>query len=113
MYSCTGNKAILVKGYLPILLIKPIKLKEIFDAVKAAILKTNPDHDLDINILYLYYDVKLVTFGVDRNRNLVIQFPVFIQPCTQQLDNTVSNRDNTISDHRSKQHRHTPTHIYR
>ena len=29
--------------------------------------------------------MKLVTFGIARNRNLIIQFPVFIQPYTQQL----------------------------
>ena len=28
--------------------------------------------------------MKLVTFGVDKDRNLIIQFPVFIQPYTQQ-----------------------------
>ena len=28
--------------------------------------------------------MKLVTFGIDRKRNLFIQFPIFIQPCTQQ-----------------------------
>ena len=29
--------------------------------------------------------MKLVTFGTDRNKNLIIQFPVFIHPYTQQL----------------------------
>ena len=28
--------------------------------------------------------MQLVTFGIDRDRNLIIQFPVFIQPYTQQ-----------------------------
>ena len=28
--------------------------------------------------------MKLVTFGIDRNRNLIIQFPNFVQPYTQQ-----------------------------
>ena len=28
--------------------------------------------------------MKLVTFGIDKERNLKIQFPVFIQPYTQQ-----------------------------
>ena len=46
--------------------------------------KTNPDYDIVINSLHLYYHMKLVTFGIDRNRNLIIQFPVFIQPYTQQ-----------------------------
>ena len=34
--------------------------------------------------MYKYYDMKLVTFGIDRNRNLIIQFPVFVQPYTQK-----------------------------
>ena len=29
--------------------------------------------------------MKLVTFGIDRKRNLIIQFPIFIQPYSQQL----------------------------
>ena len=28
--------------------------------------------------------MKLVTFGIDKDGNLIIQFPVFIQPYTQQ-----------------------------
>ena len=28
--------------------------------------------------------MKLVTFGIDDQRNLIVQFPVFVQPCTQQ-----------------------------
>ena len=47
--------------------------------------KTNPDYDIVIKRLHLYYDMKLVTFGIDRNRNLLKQFPVFVQPYTKQL----------------------------
>ena len=36
-------------------------------------------------MICLYYDMKLVTFGIDKDKNLIIQFPVFIQPYTQQL----------------------------
>ena len=28
--------------------------------------------------------MKLVTFGIDKKQNLIIQFPIFIQPYTQQ-----------------------------
>ena len=28
--------------------------------------------------------MKLVTFGIDRKINLIIQFPIFVQPYTQQ-----------------------------
>ena len=34
--------------------------------------------------MYKYYDMKLVMFSIDRNRNLIIQFPVFVQPYTQK-----------------------------
>ena len=73
---------VLSKGYLPILLITPPKLKEILHEVKTAIRKTNPDYDIVIDRLHLYYDMKLITFGIDKERNLIIQFPVFIQPYT-------------------------------
>ena len=46
--------------------------------------KTNPDYDLVIKRFHLSYDMKLVTFGIDKNRNLIIQFSVFIQPYTHQ-----------------------------
>ena len=75
---------ILAKGYLPISLITPSELKEIISEVKIAIRKTNPDYNLVIDRLHLYYDMKLVTFGIDKERNFIIQFPVFIQPYTQQ-----------------------------
>ena len=34
--------------------------------------------------MYKYYDIKLVTFGIDQNRNLIIQFPVCVQLYTQK-----------------------------
>ena len=37
-----------------------------------------------IDRLHLYYDMQLVTFGIDKDRNLIIQFPVYMQPYTQQ-----------------------------
>ena len=58
-----------VKGYLPISLITPLKLKEILNALRNTVRKTNPDCDLVIKRLYLYYYMKLVTFSIDRDRN--------------------------------------------
>ena len=75
---------ILSKGYLSISLILPSKLQEILNAVKEAIWTANPDYDIVIKRLHLYYDMKLVTFGIDRDRNLIIQFPVFVQTYMQQ-----------------------------
>ena len=59
---------ILSKGYLPISLITPSKLEAILEQVKIAIAKTNNDYELVLNRLYLYYDMKLVMFGIDNQR---------------------------------------------
>ena len=75
---------VLVKGYLPKTLIKPAKLQDILSEVKKMLQFTNPDYDLVLDRLYLYYDMQLVTFGIDKDINLVIQFPIFIQPYTQK-----------------------------
>ena len=74
---------ILSKGYLPITLITPSKLETILEQVQVAIAKTNQDYELVLNRLYLYYDMKLVTFGIDYQKNLIIQFPLFVQPYMQ------------------------------
>ena len=60
------------------------KLKEILNEVRNTVRKTNTDYDLVIKRLHLYYDMKLGTFGIESDRNLIVQFPVFIQPYTQQ-----------------------------
>ena len=70
---------ILSNGYLPISLLPPSKLQEILGKIKKTIQTTNPDYDIIIKRLYLYYDMKSVTFGIDKDRNLIIQFPVFVQ----------------------------------
>ena len=80
----TTSIRILAKGYLPITLITSSKLRGILNDVKIAIRKTNPDYDLVIDTLHLYYDMQLVTFCTNKDKNLIVQFPVFIQPYTQQ-----------------------------
>ena len=75
---------ILSKGYLPISLLPPSKLERILSEVKVALSKINNDYDLVLTRLYLYYGMKLVTFGIDENRNLIVQFPVFVQVYSQR-----------------------------
>ena len=75
---------ILAKGYLPISLITPSKLREILNDVKTAIGKTNSDYDFIIDRLHLYNDMQLVMFAINKDKNLIIQFPVSIQPYAQQ-----------------------------
>ena len=74
----------LAKGYLPNTLIKPAKLQAILTEVQKTLQITNPDYDLVLDRLHLYYDMPLVTFGIDKDMKRIIQFPVFMQPYTQK-----------------------------
>ena len=69
---------ILSKGYLPISLLLPSKLQEILGKVKKAIQISNPDYNIVIKRLHLYYDIKSVSFGIYEERNLIVRFPVFV-----------------------------------
>ena len=71
---------VLSKGYLPISMLPLSKLQKILNEVRVAIAKSNKDYDLVLTRLYLYCDMKMVTFGIDNQRNLIVQFPVFVQP---------------------------------
>ena len=75
---------VLSKGYLPITLLSPSKLNVILQKVRETVQKQNKIYGLLIKRLYLYYDMKLVTFGIDDKRNLIVQFPVFVHPYSQQ-----------------------------
>ena len=76
---------VLSKGYLPITLLSPSKLNIILQKVgETLVQKENKDYDILIKRLYLYYDMKLVTFGIDDKRNLIVQFPVSVHPHNQQ-----------------------------
>ena len=75
---------VLSKECLPISLLPPSKLEKILKEVRIVITKSNKDYDLVLTRLYLYYDMKLVTFGIDNQMNLIVQFPVFEQPYTQK-----------------------------
>ena len=74
---------ILAKCYFPISLIPPLKLQEILNSFKEMLIKTNPDCDIVIKRLCRYYDIKLVTFRINRHRNIMIKFPIFAQPYAQ------------------------------
>ena len=75
---------ILSKGCLPISLLPPSKLSTILEKLKEALQVKNKDYDLVIRKLYLYYGMKFVTIAIDNQRNLIIQFPVFVHPHNQQ-----------------------------
>ena len=44
--------------------------------------KTHPNFELAIKHLTEYYDMKLATFGVDTDGNMIVAFPVFVQDHT-------------------------------
>ena len=84
MHTYASAVRILAKGYLPNTLLTPVKLQEILMEVRKKLQVTNPDYDLVIDQIHLYYDMPLVTLSTDKDRNLIIQFPVFVQPYTQK-----------------------------
>ena len=65
-------------------LLPPSKLAKILYEVTKVLSKTNKNYGLVLKGMYKYYDMKLVMFGIDQDRNLIIQFPVFVQPYTQK-----------------------------
>ena len=67
---------ILSKGCLPISLLPSAKLKEILDEAKKAIQIINMDYDIVIKRSHLDYDMKLVTPGINKGRNLIVQFQI-------------------------------------
>ena len=69
---------------LPMSLLPHSKLVKILHEVKQVLSKTNKNYGLLIKGMYKYYDMKLVSFGIDQDRNLIIKFPVFVQPYTQK-----------------------------
>ena len=91
---------ILSKGYLPISLITPSKLEATSQQVQTAITKSNQDYEIVLNRLYLYYDMKLVTFGIDYQKNLIIQFPVFVQLYNTNKINFISVRNSPSANSR-------------
>ena len=66
LWIYTSAIRILAKGYLPNTLVTPEKLQEILKNVKTALKAPNPGYDLVIDRLHLYYNMQLVTCGIDR-----------------------------------------------
>ena len=92
---------ILEKGYLPISLITPSKLKDIPNNVKNAIRKTNPDYDLVIDRPHLYYNMQLVTFDINKDKSYNEISHIYPTLHTTATD-IISDRNSTSSSHRSK-----------
>ena len=75
---------ILSKGYLPASLFPPTTLRRIASNALQLVQKKNPDYVLTIRHVTEYYDMKMVTFGVNDGEELVVAFPVFVQDHTRE-----------------------------
>ena len=77
-------KGILSTGHLPPYLFPPTVLENITTNALVMVVKTHPNFVLAIKHLTEYYDMKLATFGIDTDGNMIVAFPVFIQDHTSQ-----------------------------
>ena len=73
---------ILSKGYLPASLFPPTVLHRITSGALKMVQRTNLDYVLTIQHVTEYYDMKMVTFGVNDGEDLNVAFPVFVQDHT-------------------------------
>ena len=71
--------AILSRGYLPPQLFSPTDIVRISQAALSMIKSKHPDYVLAIPQASIYYDMRLVTFGIDENDRLVVCFPIFVK----------------------------------
>ena len=73
------STAILSRGYLPPQLFSPTDIVRISQAALSMIKHKHPDYVLAIPQASSYYDMRLVTFGIDENDRLVACFPIFVK----------------------------------
>jgi hypothetical protein len=69
----------LSKGYLPPEIFSPSRLKEIVQSVEDLLRDQHPAYDLALTDFSDYYDMKLVTFGVQPNGEMMITFPILVK----------------------------------
>ena len=70
----------LSKGRIPIELIPPDMLEMFAEDVMKQLRLTYPDYTLALPHISYYYDMELVTFGIDEESALIVTFPMFIKP---------------------------------
>ena len=75
---------ILSTGHLPPQLFPPTVLQNITTNAIKLVHKSHPDYVLAIDHLTEYYDMKLATFGVDTEGNMIVAFPVFVKDHTSE-----------------------------
>ena len=94
---CTYVSAIriLAKGYLPNTLIKPEKLQEILTEIKKSLQITNPDYDLVLDRLHLYYDMQLENFSIDKKYESHYTIPSVYTTIHLETINSISTGDSS------------------
>ena len=75
---------ILSRGHLPASLFPRSTLHRITSNALQMVQKKNPDYVLTIKHVTEYYDMKMVTFGVNNSEELIVAFPVFVQDHTRE-----------------------------
>ena len=69
---------------MPASLFPPSTLHRITSNALQMVQKKNPDYVLTVKHVTEYYDMKMVTFGVNDSEELIVAFPVFVQDHTRE-----------------------------
>ena len=70
---------ILSTGHLPPMLFPPSVLENITLNTIDMVYHTHPEYELAVGHVTEYYDMKLGTFGMDTDGNMVVAFPIFVK----------------------------------
>ena len=76
LLDCIG---ILSTGKLPLMLFPPTVLENITSNAIDMVHRTHPDYELAVGHVSEYYDMKLCTFGISIEGNMVVAFPIFVK----------------------------------
>ena len=76
LLDCIG---ILSTGKLPLMLFPPTVLENITSNAIDMVCCTHPEYELAVGHVSEYYDMKLCTFGISIEGNMVVAFPIFVK----------------------------------
>ena len=76
--------ATLSRGRLPPELFPPSFLQNVTHRVMSELLKSNTGYRLAFPQIDAYYDMKVATFALDKDNNLIVTFPILIAPIHQK-----------------------------
>lgn len=74
----------LSRGYLPAELFPPGLLHSITTQAVQMLQENHPDYTAVLSHVTKYYDLKVVTFALDKNDNLIVSFPIFVHDRTKR-----------------------------